>query len=55
MHRADTKCTCRYYFKKYHCYHIFEVAVNEKLPLIPMEIGQKPRLGRKQKRKQVMH
>ena len=53
---ADSKCTCRYYLKKYHCYHIFVVAVNEKLLSIPMEfknckIGQKPRLGRKPKAK----
>ena len=39
-----------------HCYHIFSVAVNERLLAIPSEfknakIGQKPRLGRKPKAK----
>ena len=53
---ADSKCTCSYYLKKYHCYHIFVVAVNEKLISIPMQfknckIGQKPKLGRKPKAK----
>ena len=27
---AESSCTCRYYLKKYHCYHIFVIAVNEK-------------------------
>ena len=53
---AESTCTCRYYLKKYHCYHIFSVAVNERLLAIPLEfkkakIGLKPRLGRKPKAK----
>jgi hypothetical protein len=53
---AESTCTCRYYLKKYHCYHIFSVAVNERLLAIPLEfknakIGQKPKLGRKPKNK----
>ncbi len=35
---AESKCTCSYYMKKYHCYHIFVVAVNEKLLFIMVNI-----------------
>jgi hypothetical protein len=43
---AESKCTCRYNMKKYHCYHIFVKAVNEKLLTILIQfknyrIGQK--------------
>ena len=53
---AESSCTCKYYLKKYHCYHIFVIAVNEKLLSIPSQykdckIGQKPILGRKPKAK----
>jgi hypothetical protein len=53
---AESSCTCRYYLKKYHCYHIFVIPVNEKLLSIPAQyknyrIGQKPKIGRKPKAK----
>ena len=49
-------CTCRHYLKEYFCYHIFVVAINQKLISVPLEfknckIGQKPKLGRKPKAK----
>ena len=34
---AKSKCTCWYYLKKYHCYHIFVIAVNERLITIPIQ------------------
>ena len=42
--------------KKYHCYHVFVIAVNERMITVPSnfrnaKISQKPRVGRKAKAK----
>ena len=41
-------------FKKYHCYHVFVIAVNERKITVPCqfknaEIGQNPKVGGKPK------
>ena len=56
---AKRKCTCLYYLKKYHCYHIFVIAVNERLIKITIKyknvkIGIKPKVGRTSKEKKTM-
>ena len=55
-HWEKSKCTCWYFMKKYHCYHVFVIAVNERMITVPSnfrnaKIGQKPRVGRKAKAK----
>jgi len=55
----NSKCTCWYFLKKYHCYHVFVKAVNEHIISVPtqfrnVKIGQKPKLGRKPKAKKGM-
>ena len=52
----NSKCTCWYFLKKFNCYHIFVIAVNEHIISVPtqfrnVKIGQKPKLGRKPKAK----
>ena len=51
---AKSSCTCWYFLKKYHCYHLFVIAINEQMITIPSvfknaPIGQKPQPGRKPK------
>ena len=51
---AESLCSCWYFLKKYHCYHIFVVAINKQIITIPNVfknalIGQKPKAGRKPK------
>ena len=51
---AKSSCSCYYFLKKYHCYHLFVIAVNKKIISIPsvfknLPIGQKPKPGRKKK------
>jgi hypothetical protein len=51
-----SKCTCWYFMKKYHCYHVFAIAVNERKITVPSNFknakkGQKPIVGRKPKAK----
>ena len=51
---AKSSCSCYYFLKKYHCYHLFVIAVNKKIISIPsvfknVPIGQKPKPGRKKK------
>ena len=45
---AESKCSCSYFLKKYLCFHIFVVAINERLITVPnvfknAPIGQKPK------------
>ena len=46
---ALSNCTCSYFLKKYHCYHIIDVAAHNKVLKIPTQFCKLP-IGAKIKR-----
>ena len=51
---SKSKCSCTWFLKNYHCYHIMAVAVRERLLQIPLrcmtaEIAAKAKRGRKRR------
>ncbi|CAF1030526.1 unnamed protein product [Brachionus calyciflorus] len=56
---ANSKCSCWFYLKNYHCYHIIALAVNFELVTIPKRfiktaIEPKKKVGRTEKAKQAL-
>lgn len=56
---ATSKCSCWFYLKNYHCYHLISIAVNLNLATIPMRyiksaIEPKKKAGRSDKAKKAL-